>query len=91
MVSFFIAFAKVGGRADRIAEWAIKRTGIFGAVGHDARVDVAVFFEGIANRADAPVHHVAWSHDVYARVSLREGLLGQHLYGDVIEDIARLI
>ena len=91
MVSFFIAFAKVSGRANRIAEWAIKRTRIFGAVGHDARVDVAVFFEGIANRANAAVHHVARCHDVYARVGLREGLLGQHFYCDVIEDIARLI
>ena len=50
-----------------------------------------MLFERVTNRADAPVHHVAWSHNVYARVGLREGLLGQHFYGDVIEDVARLI
>jgi hypothetical protein len=78
-------------RAHGVAEGAVKRAGVFGAVGHDAGVDVALHLKRLADRADAPVHHVAGRHDVHARFGVGEGLAGEHLHRFVIDDVAGVV
>ena len=48
-------------------------------------------FQRAADRADAPVHHVAGRDDVHARLGLRQRLPHQHLDGLVVQDVAGLV
>ncbi len=47
--------------------------------------------ERLADRSDPAIHHVGWSDDVGAGLSLDERLLGQHLHGVVVDHLARRI
>ena len=88
LVGLFIAFAQVARGPHSIAEGAVKRAGVFRAVGHDAGVDQVFRFQRLADRADAPIHHVAGGHDVDPGLGLHQRLLHQHAGGLVIQDIA---
>ena len=48
----------------------------------------ATGLERTADRADAPVHHVAGRDDVDAGFGLHQRLAGQHLHRAVVEDVA---
>ena len=88
LVRLFIAFTQVAGRSHGVAERAVKRAGVFGAVGHDAGVDQIFRFQRLADRADPPIHHVAGRHDVDPGLGLHQRLLHQHAGGLVIQDVA---
>ncbi len=45
----------------------------------------------MANGANAPIHHVGRRDDVYACLSLHQGLLGEHRHGFVVEDVALVV
>ena len=91
LIDLFVAFAQAGGAAHGIAERAVEGAGVFGAVGHDAGVDVAGGFQRLAHRADAAIHHVAGRDDVRARCGMRQGLLHELGDGGVVEDVAAFI
>ncbi len=88
MVDLFIAFAQIAGRTDGVAKGAVKGAGVFGTVGHDARVDMALGLQRRAYGANAAVHHVAGGHDVDTGIGLCQGLANQHGHGFVVQDIA---
>ena len=88
LVGFFVAFAEVARRAHRIAEGAVKRAGVLGAVGHDAGVGQLFGFQGGADGADAAVHHVARRHDINTRARLGQRLLHQLGGGLFVQDVA---
>ena len=69
-----VALAEVGRRADRVAERTVEARGVLGRVREDARVDVARLLERVADRADAPVHHVRRRDDVGAGLGVRQRL-----------------
>ena len=48
-------------------------------------------FQGGADGANAPVHHVAGRDDVHAGFGLRQRLLGQHGHGLVVQDVAGVV
>ena len=87
LIDLFVARSQVGGRAHGVAEGAVKGGCVFGAVGHDPRVDEVASFQCLPDRPDAAVHHVAGGHNVHARLRLCECLLHQHLHGGVVEDV----
>ena len=51
----------------------------------------SVGFQRLADRADAPVHHVRRGDDVRARLGMRQRLLHQHADGFVVQHVAGLI
>ena len=91
LVDLLVALAKAGRRADRVAEGAVERAGVLGAVGHDARVDGAVRFERRADRADSPVHHVGGRDDIDAGLGLGQRLPHQHRHRFVVEDVTAVV
>jgi hypothetical protein len=48
-------------------------------------------FQRLADRADAPVHHVAGRHDVHAGFGVGERLAGEDLHRFVIDDVAGVV
>ena len=88
LVGAFVGFAKISRRADGIAEGAVVGAGVFGGIGHDAHVVVAVLFERLADGADAAVHHVGRSDDIHTCVRVAERLFDEGGDGDVVQDVA---
>ena len=76
--------------ADRVAERAVEGAGVLGGVGHDLDVGVARAVEPGADRAHAPVHHVAGRDDVAAGLGLHDRLADQRLDRLVVQDLAVL-
>ena len=72
----------------RIAERPIERRGILGRIGHDLHVAMAVRLQGLADGADAAIHHVGRRDDVAAGLGLHQGLTHEGLQGDVVDDLA---
>ena len=91
MISFFIAAGEISGRSDRIAKRAIETGGIFGGISKDEGIMKSIAFKLSTNRADAPVHHVRWSDDIYSCFGMRSCLLDEHLDSLIIQHIAILI
>ena len=54
-------------------------------------MNVTLIFEDLANGANSAIHHVAGRHNVNARCGVSQGLLLQHFYCNVVQDVARLI
>jgi hypothetical protein len=77
LVAELVATLDIAGGTHRIAERTVIAGGILGRVGHDQRVDVAVCLERLANRSDAPVHHVRRRDDIGTGRRVAEGLLDQ--------------
>jgi len=48
----------------------------------------AVLFKGLANVADAAVHHIGGGNNVGASLGVREGRFGEELAGGVVVDFA---
>ena len=74
-------------RADRVAERAVKRRGVFRRIGHDPDVREAGLVERVADRADPAVHHVRRRDDVAAGLGLHQGLAHQDRDGLVVVDM----
>ncbi len=91
LIDLFVGLAEVGGRAHGVAERAVERAGVLGAVGHDAGVNMAVGLQRLADRADAAVHHVARGDDVHSGGCLRQRLLHQHGHGGLVHDVAGVV
>ena len=91
LVDLFVALAQIARRAHCVTKRPVKRAGVFGAVGHDAGVDVAMCFQGLTDGGYAPVHHVAGRHDVHAGFGLGERLLHQYFHRFIVQDVTRLV
>ena len=91
LVGAFVRLAQVRRRAHRVAERAVIGGGVLGGVGHDAGVRKAVAFQGLADLADAAVHHVRGRHHVGAGLGVGHRLLDQGGDGDVVKHIAVLV
>src|SRR3546814_5332706 len=69
----------------------VRAARVLGRVGEDAGVDEAFLLERGADRADAPVHHVAGRDHVGAGARVRQRLLHQRLDGDVVHHVAGVV
>ncbi len=84
LVGLLVALQRLD--ADGVAIGAVKGRGVFGGVGHDQCVLIALAFERRANGQDAAVHHVRRGDDIGAARDLDQGLFDQHLDRGVIDD-----
>ena len=83
------AVAEGGRRVGRLAERAVEGGGELGGVGEDRQVVEALVVERRADRADAPVHHVARRDHVGARARVRDGGAREQLERRVVVDRGR--
>ncbi len=90
LVALLVAFQEAA-RTHRIAKWAIKGAGIFGGIAHDLNIVMAAHFQCAADRADAPVHHVAGCDNIGPGLGLVDRLIDQHCNRFVIHHIADII
>ena len=76
--------------ADRVAERAVEGGGVFRRVGHDLHAAEAGGVERLADRADAPVHHVGGGDHVGAGLRLHERLADELRDARVVDDLVAL-
>lgn len=77
---------ELGGGFGGIAEGAVIGGGVFGGVGEDGGMVEAGLIEGLADGADAAVHHIAGGDDIGAGFGVADGGFGEELEGGVILD-----
>lgn len=75
------------GAADGIAERAVEGGVEFGAVGEDGDFGEAALVEGLADDADAAIHHIGGGDDIDAGLGVEDGHTCEHGDGGVIFDI----
>ena len=83
-----LAGGSAGGRIQGLAEGAVVGGGVLGRVADDAHVLEALLIQGLADGADAAVHHVAGADQVGAGAGLGNRLLAQDRHGLVVEHYA---
>ena len=91
LVAEFVAATETGSGSHGVAKRVVERRRIFGGIGEDAHVRVALLLQRIADRADAAVHHVRGRDHVGAGRRVGKRLLDQRVHGFVVGDIAVLI
>ena len=79
---------KVGARVGGVAERAVVAARVLHRVGHDRDVLEALGVERGADGGHAAVHHVARGDHVGAGLGVGDGLLGEQLERDVVDDAA---
>ncbi len=81
------AIAELGRAVGGVAERAVERGGVFHGVREDGEVFVRAVIEGLADRGDAAVHHVAGGDDVSTSVGVDERDPREHLERRVVVDV----
>jgi hypothetical protein len=81
------AVAELGRAIGRVAKRPVERRGVFHGVREDGEVFVRRLVEGLPNRRDAPVHHVARGDHVGTGIRVDERDAREHLERRVVVDV----